>query len=149
MINNQYFTIIVNILKQRKEDLIDYKFFCFNGEPIYCQVISDRFSDEKIDFYGMKWNRVLGMLGLSNNAHSSCWNIPQPVSFEIMKDFAKILSSGIPFSRIDFYEVNGHPYFDEITFYPACGFGKFRRHEWGKILGDKIDLSKLNESQFD
>ncbi len=36
-------------------DLPDYKFFCFNGEPKYCQVIRDRRSKETIDFYDMEW----------------------------------------------------------------------------------------------
>lgn len=42
------------------KDLKDYKFFCFNGEPRYCQVISDRNTDEKIDFYDMHWKRLVG-----------------------------------------------------------------------------------------
>ena len=37
-------------------DLPDYKFFCFNGEPLYCQVIRDRNEKETIDFYDMEWN---------------------------------------------------------------------------------------------
>ena len=37
-------------------DLSDYKFFCFNGEPMYCQVIRDRHTKETIDFYDMEWN---------------------------------------------------------------------------------------------
>lgn len=44
-----------------------------------------------------------------------------------MKRNAAILSCGIPFSRIDFYEINGRCYFGEITLYPNAGFGKFRQ----------------------
>ena len=35
-------------------DLEDYKFFCFNGEPKYCQVIRDRHTKETIHFVFVK-----------------------------------------------------------------------------------------------
>ena len=38
------------------EDLPDYKFFCFNGNPLYCQVITDRRNGEKIDWFDMAWH---------------------------------------------------------------------------------------------
>lgn len=40
----------------QSNDLIDYKFYCFNGEPKYCQVIKDRSTVETIDFYDLEWN---------------------------------------------------------------------------------------------
>lgn len=42
--------------KTAPADLPDYKFFCFDGEPKYCQVIRDRNTKETIDFYDMDWN---------------------------------------------------------------------------------------------
>ncbi len=33
------------------KDLPDYKWFCFDGEPRYCQVIQDRTTNETIDFF--------------------------------------------------------------------------------------------------
>lgn len=117
--------------------MIDYKFFCFNGEPTFCQVISDRSSDKKIDFYDMEWNRLIG---LSDNIHSNSFCILKPLNFEKMKRFVGILSKNIPFSRIDFYETNGHLYFGEITFYPVGGFGEFRLKEWNEKNGRMIML---------
>mgnify|MGYP002859132316 CR=1 FL=1 len=37
-------------------DLPDYKWYCFNGEPRYCQVIQDRSTNETIDFFDTEWN---------------------------------------------------------------------------------------------
>ena len=37
-------------------DLADYKFFCFHGVPRYCQVITDRSTSEKVDFFDMDWH---------------------------------------------------------------------------------------------
>jgi hypothetical protein len=36
-----------------EEDLTDFKFYCFDGEPRYCQVIADRSTKETIDFFDM------------------------------------------------------------------------------------------------
>lgn len=124
-------------------ELKDYKFFCFNGEPRYCQVISDRNTDEKIDFYDMHWKRLVGLVGLvglNDKVHNSEYAIPCPESFEDMKQMASLLAKSIPFSRIDFYEINHQAYFGEITFFPASGFGNFNPREWNVKMGDMITL---------
>lgn len=136
------------ISQSQLEDLRDYKFFCFNGEPKYCQVISDRNTDEKIDFYDMQWCRLVGLVGLvglNDRAHNSEENIPCPGSFAEMKLMATKLAKGLPFSRIDFYEINGKSYFGEITFYPASGNGNFRPAEWNEKLGKLIKLDGMAE----
>lgn len=120
-------------------ELRDYKFFCFDGKPYLCQVISDRSTDEKIDFYDMNWNRLIGLIGLSDHVHNSTSNITSPASFRQMGKMAAILSKDIPFARIDFYEIDGKPYFGEITFYPASGLGEFRPMEWNYKLGQMIN----------
>ncbi len=121
-------------------ELKDYKIFCFNGEPRYCQVISDRNTDEKIDFYDMHWKRLVGLVGLNDKVHNSESAIPCPESFEDMKLMASLLAKSIPFSRIDFYEINHQAYFGEITFFPATGFGNFNPREWNVKMGDMITL---------
>lgn len=121
-------------------ELKDYKIFCFNGEPRYCQVISDRNTDEKIDFYDMHWKRLVGLVGLNDKVHNSEYAIPCPESFEDMKQMASLLAKNIPFSRIDFYEINHQAYFGEITFFPATGFGNFNPREWNVKMGDMITL---------
>lgn len=123
-------------------NLIDYKVYCFNGKPKLIQIISDRASDEKIDFYDTKWNRVEGLVGLSSNAQNSLNSIKSPTNLKKMLQFAEILSEGIPFSRIDFYEIQEQLLFGEITFFPASGFGKFRPDKWNYILGEWIKLPK-------
>ncbi|MEI3019647.1 ATP-grasp fold amidoligase family protein [Ruminococcus sp.] len=121
-------------------ELRDYKFFCFNGKPVYCQVISDRTSNETIDFYDMDWqHQSFTGLALPKKPFSN-YPVPVPVSFDKMKKSAEILSKGIPFIRVDFYEINGKMYFGELTFYPAAGFGVFSPDEWNYKLGDMINL---------
>lgn len=125
------------------KELRDYKFFCFNGEPYLCQVISNRTTKETIDFYDMKWYRLKGLKGLkglNDTIENSVEEIPCPGCFEEMKRLVRVLAQGHPFIRIDFYSVNNRPYFGEITFFPKGGIGKFTPDEWNKKLGDMIIL---------
>lgn len=124
---------------EHETELKDYKFFCFNGEPKYCQVISDRSTNETIDFFDMKWNHQ-EFIGLNSKCSNSKHLIAKPVTFEKMKEFAYILAKNTKFVRIDFYEIERKLYFGEITFYPASGFGNFKPSEWNEKLGEMINL---------
>ena len=120
-------------------DLIDYKFYCFNGEPAYCQVIRDRHVKETIDFYDMDWNHQ-EFVGLNPKAPNGSTPVAKPVTLDLMKGICKQLSHDIPFVRIDLYEVDGKVSFGEMTFYPASGFGRFTPSVWDERLGDMIHL---------
>ena len=121
-------------------DLTDYKFFCFGGEPCYCQVIRDRHTRESIDFYDMEWNHQ-SFVGL--NPKVSCGTAPivKPVCLELMKDICRTLSSNIPFLRVDLYVIDGKVYFGELTFYPASGIGLFKPKEWNEKFGKMIEIN--------
>lgn len=121
-------------------DLVDYKFFCFNGEPLYCQVIRDRSTKETIDFYDMNWIHQ-DFVGLNPVACNGLNPVARPQHLECMMDICRKLSNKNPFVRVDLYEINDKVYFGEITFFPASGFGLFAPEEWNKKLGDLIDLN--------
>lgn len=120
-------------------DLTDYKFYCFNGEPHYCQVIRDRNTKETIDFYDMEWNHM-PFVGLNPVAKNGVEPVAKPVHLEQMKVICRRLSKDIKFSRIDLYVIDDKEYFGEITFYPAAGFGEFTPADWNERLGELIKL---------
>lgn len=120
-------------------DLPDYKFFCFNGEPRYCQVIRDRHYKETIDFYDMEWNHM-PFVGLNPDASNGTIPVEKPLHINTMIEICRKLSLGMKFSRIDLYVIDDKEYFGEITLYPAAGFGKFTPTEWNERLGDLINL---------
>lgn len=99
-------------------DLSDYKFFCFNGEPKYCQVIRDRHSKESIDFYDMNW-RHQEFVGLNPIASNGINPVPRPLLLDDMICICHKLSENMKFVRIDMYVIDNRIYFGEITFYPA------------------------------
>lgn len=121
-------------------DLPDYKFFCFSGEPRIILVCSERFSKGGLreNFYDINWN----LLELQRPTHKNTDDIiEKPKNLGLMLDLAKKLSQNIEFSRIDFYEVNGKVFFGEITFFPASGFEEFTPEEWDYKIGEYIKLS--------
>ncbi|MGI6220132.1 MAG: ATP-grasp fold amidoligase family protein [Bacteroidaceae bacterium] len=126
-------------------DLIDYKFFCFSGEPYICQVISNRSSNEQIDFYDMKWNRLVGVIGLNSQAKNSPTEFDKPINYTKMKEIAQILSSDFPFVRVDLYNVKGKIYFGELTFYPASGYGTFIPDSFDYKLGRLFNINYFNK----
>lgn len=123
-----------------KKDLNDYKFFCFNGEPHYCQLIQDRTTEETIDFYDMEWKHM-PFRGLNPRCGSAASLAPQPANFGKMKEVAKFLSKEFPFVRVDLYSVGNRIYFGELTFYPASGYGHFTPDEWDEKLGALMQLT--------
>lgn len=122
------------------EELRDYKFYCFSGKPLYCQVISDRSTNETIDFFDMNWKHM-EFTGLEKPYYPhSKLEIPRPTQFSLMKKFAEKLSTNIPFLRVDFYEINQRLYFGELTFFPASGFGEFDDNKLNLELGKRIKI---------
>lgn len=119
--------------------LRDYKWFCFYGEPKYCQVIQNRDSKETIDFFDTEWKHQ-EFVGLNPAAGPAAVTPSCPVNLGLQIEIAKKLSCNVPFSRIDLYEVNQHPYFGEITFYAASGLGVFTPKKYNRILGEMIKL---------
>lgn len=121
------------------KDLKDYKFFCFDGKPIYCQVISDRSSLMSIDFYDASWNHQPfhepRVYPFSKNPQTI------PVNYQKMLELAAVLSKGFRFLRVDFYEINNKIYFGELTFYPTSGLGGFDPNEYDNLFGDLIKLN--------
>lgn len=98
--------------------LVDYKFFCFHGVPMYCEVISDRVFGTHIHnkmMYDMEWNAKPEAF----NPDCPTALIEKPTTFEDMKEMASILSKDFKFVRVDLYEVNGEIKFGEMTFTPT------------------------------
>ena len=128
-------------LKIESPDLPDYKVFCFNGEPQYCQVISGRNETMCIDFFDHDWNHQ--PFHEPKNYPFAEIEPQKPSCLERMRDMTRKLAQRQAFSRIDFYQVMDKVYFGEITFYPTGGIGGFDPEEWDVKFGDNISLPIL------
>ena len=130
--------IIEKYIASSNEELIDYKFFCFNGKVRLMFIATNRFGigDTCFDFFDEKFKH-LNII----NGHKNAINPPQkPKNYEKMIKIAEELSKDILHVRIDFYEVDGKIYFGEMTFYHWSGFVPFEPVEWDEKIGNWIDL---------
>lgn len=124
-------------------EIKDYKFLCFNGKVECSFICSGRGSIEglHVTFFDVNWN----VMPFERHYPKVDAGFPKPRNYELMKILAERLSEGIPFVRIDFYEVNNNVKVGELTFFPGSGFEEFTPSEWDFRLGEKIILDELGE----
>lgn len=132
--------IVEQYLNDGHDDLIDYKFHCFNGNVKFCEIFSDRNNSLfRANLYDMNFNNTnIGRTDIKPNK-----NIEdiKPKNFELMKEYAKKLSAKFKFVRVDFYEVNEEVYLGELTFTPAVGFFRYDKKEDEIKMGNFLDLN--------
>jgi TupA-like ATPgrasp len=128
--------------KDQNNDLIDYKFFCFNGKPFCLYVIVERFLEDglKLGIYDTNFDRLYyrrsDIRGLSVDA-------VKPKNFDEMLKIAEDLSKDFPHARVDFYNIDGQIYFGELTFYDGSGYKGYVSDEFDFILGEKFKLPSI------
>lgn len=121
-------------------ELRDYKFFCFNGICKCMKVDFDRFINHRANYYDTKGSLL--DLGETICPPDKEKKIDLPLNLGKMVKLAEKLSKDVPFLRVDFYDVNNHIYFGELTFFPASGFGTFTDEEWDYTLGSWLVLPR-------
>ena len=120
-------------------DLIDYKFLCINGKIVYCQYLTDRSSELKLNYLDENWN-VTNVERSDHPRSDHPENIPKPKNFELMKKLAAKLAEGFAFVRVDFYEIEGRVYFGEMTFTPGAGNFYYKSDGTDEYLGSLLKL---------
>ncbi len=133
--------LIEEFLDQKSENaVIDYKVFCFDGEPFCTMTVHGGHLNEDIivrRFYDNEWNNLeIGIAGKDPVKESE----PQPENFKLMLDYARRLSEDFRHARVDFYNIEGKIYFGELTFFSWSGYAEFRPDSFDKVLGEKFRI---------
>lgn len=123
------------------DEIIDYKFFCFNGEPKFFYIakgFGQNRDNERISFFNMD--------GTKAPFYRTSYppldeDVLLPDNFETMIEISKKLSSDFPFVRVDLFSIKDNIIFSEMTFTPDRGLMKIEPKQYYKIWGDHIDLS--------
>lgn len=122
------------------ESPVDYKFYCFNGKADSVMLCTERSTGHpKFYFFDKDWN--LRRYNKRGKEAPEGFTLPKPEGMDKMFEIAAKLSEGIPFVRVDLYNVDGKIYFGELTFFPASGFDANRLPETDIYFGNMIDLS--------
>ena len=116
--------------------IMDYKFFCFNGEPKYIYVSNDLIHDRQaqIGFFYLDGSKM----PMTRDDYTDIPCVTLPPFFDEMKEAAIKLSKDFPFVRVDFFLANDRYYFAELTFTTGAGMMPFNPEkydlEWGRML---------------
>lgn len=123
---------------KEKKELVDYKFFSFNGATKYIFIATNRQGIGKtfFDFYDIDFNH----LNLTNGHPMNPKTPDKPLNYEKMIQLANKLSEGFPHIRVDFYEVDGKVYLGELTLYHNGGLVPILPKEYDVELGKEIEL---------
>ena len=124
--------------------IVDYKFYCFSGEPVICGVYYNRDSkthETQSSFYDMDWH--LHPDWQDPRKKTRCVEVPRPKYFDQMRKLCRDLCSEFPFVRLDLYESCDKLYFGEFTFTPgACSGGSLNPilfDVYGKMINLPMD----------
>lgn len=134
--------------RDSRNDLPDYKFFCFNGEP-YCLYTmidyTDNHENGKLGFYDMNFKQLpcrrMDFAPITEP-------LEKPKNFEKMVEYARILSKDFPHVRVDFYNIDGQIVFGELTFHNGAGYVKFEPDKFDFEMGDKFVLPERRIEKY-
>ena len=127
--------------KYLQDNIIDYKFMCFHGEPKLIQVHRSKGGKERtLDFYDVNWQKT----EIRRKTPTAKELIPKPQRFDEMLSIVQKLAKDDIHVRIDLYEVNGKIYFGEKTYYSGAGFKKFFKDEHDEQLGSWLEVSFID-----
>lgn len=141
----QYYNIKPHVFVEQymtdgNSDLTDYKFLCFNGIPVFCEIINDRhiLSKKRLNYYDMDFNFIdMSKVNFPNNKNLLD---AKPKNWLKMIQYAKILSNDFDFVRVDFYEINNTVYLGELTFTPGNANFKYKNPQHSIMLGNMLKL---------
>lgn len=132
--------IVERYLENKEEkDLVDYKVFCFNGEPKLIHVHTGRGGNHKRNVYDNEWNHLDDVV--ISYPQDSIREKPKVLN-ELLK-YAKVLSKGFAHVRVDFYIVEDNIIFSEFTFATGAGFSPITPYEHNLQMGRWIKLEKV------
>lgn len=110
----------------------DYKVLCFNGEPKYIMVYTERFTQNKESMYDLDWKN----LECCHNGVDRGRPIEKPNNLEEILEYSRKLSKKFNHARVDFYIINNKVYFGEITFTDGAGFDKITPYSFDVEMGN-------------
>ncbi len=120
-------------------ELNDFKFSCYDGNVTDVMICLERSSgDTKFYFFDKNWQLLrYNKRGL---AAPEGFTVPKPENMDLMFRLASELSKGIPYLRVDLYNVDGKIYFGETTFFPQSGMDANLLPETDLLFGSRIKL---------
>lgn len=124
--------------------LVDYKLWCFGGEPhsfLVCSNRKENGHDTCLGCYDLDWNYHPEHMVVSARYPQEPEPLPLPQCLEEMIRVARELSKGFPEVRVDLYESQGRVWFGELTFTSLCGMMNYYTPDYLREMGELVEVS--------
>ncbi len=133
--------IIEKLLLENKNLPIEYKIHVFNGVAKSMYIVTGRGEDIRYNNYYIDFTPF-------DASQFNGWKkreeeIEKPPNWDEMVKIAEKLARPFPFVRVDFYNIKGKIYFNELTFTPAKGTLIFDDDQADFEMGEWLDISTL------
>lgn len=136
--------IIVERFIEAESDLLDYRFFCFNGEVKLIFVDIETASKDgkhnpnaKRNIYNRDFILQDFTVGRKNFSSDL---VQKPTNLNTMIEVAETIAKPFPFCRIDLYNLDGDIKFGEVTFYPGGSTQQFSSEEVDRMVASWLEL---------
>lgn len=122
--------------------LIDYKFYVFNGivKFLYVSQGMENHATARMSYIDVStWT----FCPFCRTDYCPLVDLPdKPTNLTEMCSIVESLAKGFPFVRVDLYEINGTIYFSEMTFTPSSGIALFSPKQYDTEIGNWFLLPK-------
>lgn len=124
-------------LENIKNQLFDYKIFCFDGQPFCIESAMERFEGgvPTFTFYDLEWNK----LDVTSGHHPN-GDVPKPKHLQEMLELSKVLSKDFPHIRVDFFDTEEKLYVAELTLYTGGGYSLYDPQSFNEQMGKLFKL---------
>lgn len=126
--------------KHLGNNLVDYKFFCFNGKVNFYYVSEGLLDDRTAT---MKHYLRDGSVAPFQREGYAEADFPYTNTVKKMIELAEKLAEPFPFVRVDFFLVDECIYFAELTFTPGGGYNELSPSSYLLELGKKLKLPEI------
>ena len=124
------------------DNILDYKFYCFNGIPKFIRVQRHLNHIKINNYYNLDWTLNEIETNLKPYVRRPDIKYKKPKYLELMIEYAKKLSANFTFVRVDLYEVNDKVYLGELTFTPFNALMHYKDRNQSIYLGKLLDICK-------
>jgi hypothetical protein len=126
-----------------QEGILDYKFYCFNGEIAFLSVGQGTIQGAKmVDYYTTDWDKSPVKFFADHSGPKQPYE--KPDNFDQMIFIAKTLSKGYPHIRVDLYNIAGKVYFGELTYTPENGMTQWNPKSLDLEYGKLMDIHNIS-----
>lgn len=129
--------IVEPLLRDKMGSLEEYKFMCFNGEPLFFWIRSEENGILTRNFYDINGRKLDYSFG---NAPEKRTAIIDDMILADIKEKVRALAEGFKHIRVDTYRVGSKFYIGEMTLYTGSGMDKWHPYIESMKYGNLIRI---------